>query len=128
MTRIEVEGEALDLGSNVVVAITFQKINVGELSVRYMNRTNQFDIPRTKNNDRILELAADFRVATTLPYTLKAAKVVQNGIEVIAFGYLRVVSATPDKYQIQILENLIDVFSKIKGKKVKDISPITDTA
>lgn len=124
MTIIQVEDSSLDLFDDVVVATTFQKINIGDLSVRYLNRTNKFDIPRTQRNELIFEHSGNDKVSTAYPYTAHSVKVIQNGIEVIQNGIIKITEADKDKYEIQILENLFDIFSSVKGKLIGTLQPI----
>jgi hypothetical protein len=128
MTIIYINGLALDLFPETSVAITIQKINVAQLSTRYLSRTNQFTIPRTQRNETIFEMAGSLSVVSSIPYSLQSAKVVQNGIEVIQNAKAKIISATRKDYTIQILENLVDVFTNIRGKYISDLNPISASA
>ena len=128
MTTIIINDSAVDLFPETLVSLTIQKINVAQLSTRYLSRTNQFTIPRTARNELILGMAGNPSVVTSVPYALQSAKVVQNGIEVIQDAKVKVISATRTEYTIQILENLVDVFTNVRGKYVSDLNPIAASA
>ena len=128
MTTIIINDSAVDLFPETSVSLTIQKINVAQLSTRYLSRTNQFTIPRTARNELILGMAGNPSVVTSIPYSLQSAKVVQNGIEVIQDAKVKVISVTRTEYTIQILENLVDVFTNVRGKYVSDLNPIAASA
>lgn len=128
MITIIINDSAVDLFPETSVSITIQKINVAQLSARYLSRTNQFTIPRTPRNELILGIAGNPSVVSSIPYSLQPAKVVQNGIEVIQGAKAKVISATRTEYTIQILENLADIFTNVRGKYVSDLNPIPASA
>ena len=128
MTIISINDSVLDLYPETSIAITFQRIDIGELSLRYLSRTNEFKIPRTNTNELIFGISGNDKVVSTIPYSFLPAKIIQNGIEVIPDGKVKIISVTEKEYSIQILENMIDIFSSIKGKYISDINPIANSA
>lgn len=128
MTTVVINDSALDLYPETTVSITVQKLNVAQLSARFLSRTNQFKVPRTARNEQILGIAGNISVVSSVPYSLQNAKVVQNGIEVIQDAKAKVISATNEDYMIQILENMSDIFTNVKGKYIADLNPISPSA
>lgn len=113
--------ERIDLGDSVI-AITIQKIEIGNLKARSVNRTNQFTVPRTEVNDEIFGWAFEEHSRTVVPYRVLAGKIVQNGIE---YQGKFIVKSFEDGYRLNFLEQLWNCFQSVDGLTMADIAPIT---
>ena len=126
-TLIYIGDDLLDLDPSTVVTVTIQSINVGDLKTRNVSYTNSIKIPSTENNRRILGYSNLEESRTSKPYQFNATKIVQNGIETL-IGLCIITRFDGSHFNINIYEDLFDIFKFLEGKKIKDIDPIADTA
>jgi hypothetical protein len=122
-----IDDTAIDLFPGTVIALTIQKIEIGSLSTRNVNFTNTFKVPRTRTNEILFTSAGNENVSSTAPYSIFNCKLVQNGTETIPDGRCVLVGSNDKEYSIQILENLVDVFSSITGKKLNEMELLTSS-
>lgn len=129
-THLYIGDNIIDLKSGQVVATTIKKIDIGDITARYINRTNQLDGILTEETEAALGIVSSENSQTLTPYTLLSGKLVQNGIELIpkASILLKKVSKKQRQVKINVYENLDDYFSRIKGLKISDINPIVPSA
>jgi len=121
-----INGSLVDLNPKQVIAVTIKAIDVGSLNIRVVNHTNQFTIPDTENNNRILGYTFSERSRSSIPYQYLDCKLIQDGIETIVGKC--VIKGYDNGYKVNILEDLYDIFANLEGKKLVDITPLTDTA
>jgi hypothetical protein len=119
-TIIYINDQAVDLAPNTVVAGTFQAFEIGDLRSRNANYTNQFKLPKTGNNKKVLEFVNNEFSTSTTPYRKLPAKVVQNGIETIPVGVAVVVN-TNEFFNISIYSGTFSFFDLITGLNIDQI-------
>lgn len=125
---ILVNDSPLDLLPDSVISTTIQRLDIAQLSTRYISRTNQFKVPRTKNNEAIFRLSGNDKIVSTVPYSYLPCKLIESGVEVIPDAKLKLISTDKDSYTIQILENMADIFTQIRGKFLNELYTIPDSA
>lgn len=60
--------EYVDLDTKATLAVTIQKVEIGDLSKSLISRTNQFKALKTEKNNRMFGFAQDEKSLTTVPY------------------------------------------------------------
>lgn len=104
-----------DLSDDSPMALSFQINNLADVKNQAGNTSNQFKLPLTQNNRRILGFPDDIRVTTNVPYTQLKAVVIQNGIEVIPAGLCEVLDADDNNADVTIISGNVDFFDQIDG-------------
>ncbi len=112
--------ELLDLKPNEVIAVTRQINDIADVSKIKADGSNQFKLPKTANNRRILENAGEVTSLTNMPYQLSNAKVIQDGIELMHNGKM-IVEKSDDYYHVQVASGNKNFFDLIEGKTLKDL-------
>jgi hypothetical protein len=126
---IYVGDDMVDLYPDTKIALTVQKINIGDISGRSVNYTNSIDVPWTENNARIFGYSYDENSRSSVPYTLTECKIVQNGIEVLSRASLIVTdSKGRESFGISIYENVYNFFASVNNLNIADLDPIADSA
>lgn len=120
MTRILVDDEELDLYPDTKVATTIRGVNVADITSRFTTHTNNFRLPLTENNIRIYGNANSKNSLTTVPYSTRYVKVIQNGIEIITNG-VEVINDITDSINITVYANVYDFFKTIENKTLCEL-------
>src|SRR5215469_15408241 len=84
--QLYINDQLADLSDDSPVALTFQINNLAEVQNQQGNTSNQFKLPLTQRNRRILGFPDDVAFTTQAPYTQYPAKLVQDGLEIIPYG------------------------------------------
>lgn len=105
-----------DLSDDSPIALTFQINNLGEVQNQQGNTSNQFKLPLTQRNRRILGFPDDIAFANDLPYQQYRAKLVQDGLEIVPYGIAELKSIDQDTAGITVLSGNVDFFDSIDGK------------
>lgn len=119
-TEIYIGDSLLDVSLDTVVAQTMKANDIGDLTTRNFNYTNQFKVPFTENNDRIYENARQHQSDTNVPYSKQVARIRQDGIDTIGNGvhYLKKAS---DGYEIFIISGAAAFFDKLGDNLLSDL-------
>lgn len=111
----------LDLDeANNPIRLIYAVNDLGELKDRQAYSTNTFKLPNTQNNRIACGLPDSAQLIGVQPYRNNRAKIVQNGIEIIANG-IGVITASGANIQLQILSGLIGFFDLLADKKIADL-------
>ena len=116
--------DILDL-SNVRIAINVKRIDIGNISSRFVSYTNNFRVGWTENNERIFGYARDLKSRSLFPYSVRSGKYVVNGIEVISDARIFIVKSRNKDFDLRIYENVIDIFEAIAEKDISDIYSVS---
>ncbi|MES2807039.1 MAG: hypothetical protein V4619_00340 [Bacteroidota bacterium] len=118
MTNIElyINDQLVDLSDDAPIALTFQINNLAEVRNQQGNTSNQFKLPLTQNNRRILGFPDDVALCTDAPYQKYDTKLVQDGLEIIPYGIGELNSVDNDTASITILSGNVDFFDAVDGK------------
>ncbi|WP_295772860.1 hypothetical protein [uncultured Mucilaginibacter sp.] len=106
----------VDLTDDSPIALTFQINNLAEVKNQQGNTSNQFKIPLTQHNRKILGFADDIAFSTNAPYRQFTAKIVQDGMEIIPYGLAELNNVENNTAAITVLSGNVDFFDAIDGK------------
>lgn len=116
MLQLYLNDTLADLTDDSPIALTFQINNLAEVKNQQGNTSNQFKLPLTQHNRQILGFPDDVAFTNNLPYTQYAAKLVQDGMEIIPYGLAELNSVDNDTASITVLSGNVDFFDAIDGK------------
>lgn len=105
-----------DLTDDSPIALTFMINNLADVKNQAGNTSNQFKLPLTQNNRRILGFPDDIRITTDIPYTQLNARIIQDGIEIVPYGLAGIQSCDQNSCDITIVSGNVDFFEIIDGK------------
>lgn len=128
MILLSISDRVVDLYPGQTIATTFQKINIGDLSARYLNYTNRLKAPFTENNNIIFGFSNKEESLSSNPYTKLNCKVSVFGLEIRTITICIVDSVEDDGYVISLIEDGFDYFKSIKGKLLSDVNPIATSS
>lgn len=114
--QLYLNDQLVDLSDDSPIALTFQINNLAEVRNQQGNTSNQFKLPLTQNNRRILGFPDDVAFCTTLPYKKYQAKIIQDGLEIIPYGIGELDSVDNNNANLTILSGNVDFFDAIDGK------------
>lgn len=122
--RIELSnGERLDYESETSLGIKFNRIadDFIDPSKRYGEFSYTFNLPKTKNNDRVFEFPdAKGRIRVFVGKTFSCD--VFNNNQQLLSGIIELVGITDDTYQCRFYSKLTQLVDELKGKKMNDMT------
>jgi len=118
MTNLQVflDNQLVDLSDDSPLALTFQINNLAEVKNQQSNTSNQFKLPLTQRNRRILGFPDEVAFTDNKPYQQYQAKIIQDGLEIIPYGVAELNGIVQDTAAITILSGNVDFFDAIDGK------------
>ncbi len=119
MNVVYINDTIVDIDPKQVIALTIQKISIGDITTRSMNRTNTIKALNTENNNRLFGYANVIYSLDT-PYNFLPCRLVQNGVTTLT-GKAELSSAG-DEYSLVIYEDFISISSFLDGKTLKDLT------
>lgn len=120
MNRLYIDGEEADISPGTRIAITYQGYNPltpNQIGVSYSNR---FRIPLTSNNRTLIGLTDNVNSQSQILKTLIPIRFVQEGVEVIPSGSLKVEEITKSEAECVIFTEL-DFYSVLKERSLNDL-------
>ncbi|MCD8740387.1 hypothetical protein LT679_07215 [Mucilaginibacter roseus] len=114
--QLLINDQLVDLADDSPIALTFQINNLGEVKNQQGNTSNQFKLPLTQRNRRILGFPDDVAFNTGALYKRYNAKLVQNGLEIIPYGIAELNSVDNDTVNLTVLSGNVDFFDALGGK------------
>lgn len=121
MMIININGSIVDLYQNEGIGLTYSVGSILQLNQRSGYVSNIFKIPKTTNNNAIMELVNEINSNGNTPYQLNVVDVIQDGIKIISEGGVIIQSVNNDSYSILITSGNIDFFDKIKDVTIADL-------
>jgi hypothetical protein len=115
MLQLYLNDTLVDLTDDSAIALTFQINNLAEVKNQQGNTSNQFKLPLTQRNRQILGYPDDVAFSTNLPYTRYTAKLVQDGLEIIPYGFGELNGVDDSTASITVLSGNVDYFDAIDG-------------
>lgn len=119
-TTLFIENESADLAANTVIALTFQVNDLTNLESREGNYSNEFTLPLTAKNKRLLGFAHQPATNTNLPYTKINATLMLNGLQSLP-GYLVLESTTPETANCTFYSGNSDFFEAMGSATLNDL-------
>lgn len=114
--QLFINDQLADLSDDSPMALTFQINNLAEVKNQQGNTSNQFKLPLTQRNRRILGFPDEVASTSNNPYLQYQAKVVQNGLEIIPYGIAELNGIEQDTASVTILSGNVDFFDALEGK------------
>src|ERR1700752_3727063 len=108
--QLYLNNQLVDLSDDSPIALTFQINNLAEVQNQQGNTSNQFKLPLTQRNRRILGFPDNVIFTTNLPYQKYQAKLVQDGLEIVPYGIAELNGMDQDMANITILSGNVDFF------------------
>lgn len=109
--KLYIEGVDVDLG-NAKIAQTYQVNDVASVDTRQCSYTNQFTLPATEKNVKLMQALGIAGNTSIRPYRKLSCKLINNGIELMSNGYAQVKSFDGG-YQVVIYDGTISIFEAI---------------
>lgn len=95
--------------------------DIGDIAARKSTKSYSLTIPRTSNNMRILDMLGVDGNTSRKPFELVVADYIVDGIPLVINGYA-VINQTSGGYDLNIIDGIIDLGEKLKGKKLADLA------
>jgi hypothetical protein len=114
--QLYINDQLADLNDDSPIALTFQINNLADVQNQQGNTSNQFKLPLTQRNRRILGFPDDVTFTTNAPYQQYQAKLIQDGLEIIPYGIAELNGIDQDNANITVLSGNVDFFDAIDGK------------
>lgn len=114
--QLYLNDQLVDLSDDNPIALTFQINNLAEVQNQQGNTSNQFKLPLTQNNRRILGYPDDITFCDNTPYTQLPARYIVNGIEVMPNAIAEIQQVDDDFADVVLLSGNVDFFDAIDGK------------
>ena len=92
----------------------FEANDIAELANRSSSWSYTIQIPRTPNNEQILGHAGAPFINSNMPYRRLQCNVYSEGLRIIQNGVLIIDKTHTDRYDIQILSGIADIFEQMK--------------
>ena len=113
----EIDGENIDLGG-AVVETTKQLFDFGDLTRRYIGRTNVFSFPKTNSNSEKLKNPS--AVNSDNDSFQKYYNAAFKDSNILLFKGQGILETSNDEYRMQVIEDSKLFFDSLKGK-IKDL-------
>jgi hypothetical protein len=117
MTELIIDGKAVDLKGDEVIALSFAVNNLLEVASRESAYSNSFQIPATARNRAILENSQSINSATDLPYKRLSCLLKANGSTQID-GYAEV-SSYKSQFELNISGDNGAIVDKLGDKSLR---------
>lgn len=113
--QLYINEQLVDLNDDSPIALTFQINNLADVQNQQGNTSNQFKLPLTQRNRRILGFPDDVTFTTNQPYQQYQAKLIQDGLEIIPYGIAELNGINQDNADITVLSGNVGFFDAIDG-------------
>ena len=114
--QLYINDQLADLAEDSPVALTFQINNLAEVKNQQGNTSNQFKLPLTQRNRRILGFPDEVAFTTGLPYDNYRARIIQDGLEIVPDGIAVLNGVEESSAAITVLSGNVDFFDSIDLK------------
>lgn len=111
----------IDLFPGTAFQITFNSVDIGELTTRTTDYTNSIDVPLTETNLRIFGYPT-VNNTTSKPYQKRRALVLESGVQI--FNGTAYVTSKYGQISITLTRSDVDVFELLGSKLVSDARDI----
>jgi hypothetical protein len=124
--ELYIEDELIDLIGDEQISTDYAIAEIGNFATRSGFRSINFDIPKTANNNRILQNAFIVNNTTTRPYRRLKARVFVDGIDQnIRFADIESVQ---DTYNMRVYGGNANFFDIIKERKINELQYLPSLA
>jgi hypothetical protein len=122
-TQLLYIGDTLcDMDDTEIIPQNKQVNDIAEMQDRQSDYTATFKVRKTRAMRALFELSGEVGASTVFPYRQHAARLVQDGIEVITAGNVVLNKNDDQYYYISIYSGNLNFFKSIEGKKLSDLT------
>lgn len=119
-----INGSYIELSDTSKIGITFQCNDISNLATRNGDFSNEFSVPKTKNNQIALAFCSGLNSNSNVPYSRNAVRYIQNGIDVVPNGFATV-TAYDGGYKIQIVSGNVNIFDLMADRTMNELDFIS---
>lgn len=119
--QLYLNGVLVDLPPETVIAITVQDYNPLTPDTIRITYSNRIRIPFTALNTSTLQLLNNLKSTSQLYKTVIPARYVQNGIELIPNGYVKLFGTGTNYFDCALYNYGLDLFGKLGGRLLIDL-------
>ena len=119
--RVIETGRVFDT-EKVQISYTKQASDLGDITKSNSSYSWGFKLPKTKNNTAILRGLGLIGDVSRIPYQTFHCQIVDNGIEIVSYGLLKIQS-TGEDYKAFIQEGIIEFYDLIKTDTISQACP-----
>lgn len=120
MVELYINEELIDLSVDQALAMTYQVNDIGDIKNMRANFSNQFKIPKTKENCRKLGFIDQITSSDMRPYRALPARIIQDGEEIVRNGVCQVLSVD-QTINVVIYSGIKDFFETLGDAKLSDL-------
>lgn len=114
MGQLYINDQLIDFSERTTLGLTFQIADIGSIEKVKGNTSNQFKLPKTKNNLDVLGLPGDLNFSEGLEYRLLRAKYIENGVEVLPYG-LATIEVVNEYIELKVISGNAEFFDLLEG-------------
>ncbi|RKD19008.1 hypothetical protein BCY91_14115 [Pelobium manganitolerans] len=126
MGQLYINDVLMDMSAKTIIGVTKQISDVGDIDKVKGNTTNQFKLPLTKKNIEALGIPGDLNFSKGMEYRLLRAKYIENGLEVIPYGFASI-EAVNEFIEVRVISGNIEFFDLLTGNIKELFSPEFET-
>ncbi|MDB9980508.1 hypothetical protein OAD61_00200 [bacterium] len=119
--RVIETGKVFDT-TGVSITYTKQASDLGDITKANSSYSWGFKMPKTKNNTSILRGLGLIGDVSRIPYETYHCQIVDNGIEIVSYGLLKIQS-TGDDYKAFVQEGIVEFYDLIKTDTISQAIP-----
>lgn len=119
MLQLYINNNLCELKGNEKISLDYAMMSIDDISKRKGSRSYNFNLPRTVNNRRAVEIAEDVNSDSNFPYSKADARLFDNGID-IGVKYAELTAAGKN-YAINLYGTTASFFELIKNKKLVEL-------
>lgn len=111
----------LDMYPSKPARLNLQVNDLGDIATRNSTFSNTIRVPRTANNEALLEGTGTLFNQSDVPYKEVRCRFLRGNVTIINNGYIKLAKTTASEYHIVIFDGLVDFVSAIDTKKISDL-------
>lgn len=110
----------MELSESARITQTKQLNRLDDLTTRQSTYSNEISLPKTSKNKKALDFLGEPGSLSRKPYQVAQARLVLDSMEMINNGRA-MIEETTDSYNIKVYDGIINLFTAIEGKSIKDL-------
>ena len=124
VVRIVENGKVFDT-EGLTITYVKQASDLGDITKANSSYSWSFKLPKTENNTEILLGLGMVGDISRRPYQIFHCQIVDNGIEIVAYGLLKIQS-TDSEYKAFVQEGIVEFYDAIRTDTIVDAVPLDD--
>lgn len=122
MVELTIDGQIVSIYKPENLRFNKQISDIFNISEVKASFTNQFKIPKTQENTKVLRGLGIVGLVSDMPYRKVSANISYKGIPIVENGWLQIVSMNDKFYNVNVIDGAIDFFKLIENKTIgKDL-------